>query len=417
MAKRSSGGKKRQARHQKYRGKGGSKGEKPEWPYPDVTPMTAHPSGYWVKYIRGKLYYAGRLDHPQEALDWWYTKGLALKQGRNPPMSETLGDRGPEVRDVVNWWLQNCQSNVESGELSAQTFQSYRVATEKIVRLLRPTTPVSSLRPDDFAYLRAELGKTLGPHALGRHVTIARMIFSWAYNQDLIEKPPKFGAAFRKPGTVAHRRARRGKRTLWERDEVLWMLWVSPQPLESMILLAINAGFGPADCAALQRSHINLQRKTIQYRRPKTEVDRKVTLWPETAQALGEWLEARPSPRDPEHDNLVFLTAYGRPWVRSAPSYKHGRMDKVHPIDQVTFRFRKIRDAVGPPENVTIYGLRHTFRTVADEAGDQHAVHRIMGHALPSMSDTYVERIDDQRLQKVTEHVRRWLFGLAEDTK
>ena len=57
------------------------------------------------------------------------------------------------------------------------------------------------------------------------------------------------------------------------------------------------------------------------------------------------------------------------------------------------------------------YALRHTFRTWADEVKDQHAIHRIMGHAIPGMSGIYVEEIGLDRLRAVVDHVRAKLFG------
>jgi integrase len=56
------------------------------------------------------------------------------------------------------------------------------------------------------------------------------------------------------------------------------------------------------------------------------------------------------------------------------------------------------------------YALRHTFRTVGDEAKDQPAVDFIMGHEVPHMSAVYRETISDARLRTVTDHVRKWLF-------
>ena len=57
------------------------------------------------------------------------------------------------------------------------------------------------------------------------------------------------------------------------------------------------------------------------------------------------------------------------------------------------------------------YTLRHSFRTVADEAKDQPAADFIMGHEVPHMSSVYRETISDERLKAVTDHVRKWLFA------
>jgi integrase len=61
------------------------------------------------------------------------------------------------------------------------------------------------------------------------------------------------------------------------------------------------------------------------------------------------------------------------------------------------------------------YTLRHTFRTVADEAKDQPAADFIMGHKIPHMSSVYRETISDARLRDVVHHVHRWLFCAPAD--
>src|SRR5262249_2433538 len=61
------------------------------------------------------------------------------------------------------------------------------------------------------------------------------------------------------------------------------------------------------------------------------------------------------------------------------------------------------------------YTLRHTFRTIADEAKDQPAVDFIMGHEVPHMSAVYRETISDARLKAVADHVHAWLFPLSEE--
>jgi len=61
-------------------------------------------------------------------------------------------------------------------------------------------------------------------------------------------------------------------------------------------------------------------------------------------------------------------------------------------------------------KGVGFYALRHTFRTWAHETRDQHAIHRIMGHAIPGMSGIYIEEISMERLRAVVDHVRSKVF-------
>ena len=57
------------------------------------------------------------------------------------------------------------------------------------------------------------------------------------------------------------------------------------------------------------------------------------------------------------------------------------------------------------------YTLRHTFRTVADEAKDQPAADFIMGHEVTHMASSTAKAISDERLKAVTDYVRKWLFA------
>lgn len=52
------------------------------------------------------------------------------------------------------------------------------------------------------------------------------------------------------------------------------------------------------------------------------------------------------------------------------------------------------------------YALRHTFRTVADEGGDQVAARYVMGHVDTSIDAKYRESIADARLEKASDYMR-----------
>ena len=174
--------------------------------------------------------------------------------------------------------------------------------------------------------------------------------------------------------------------------------------MRAMILLGINCGFGNADCGRLAKSNVNLAAGVIDYPRPKTGIPRRCALWPETVSALREALSVRPKPKNEADEALVFVTVRGASWAKDT-------------ADQTLSKaFAKLLKAFGfnARGGLGFYTLRHTFRTVADEAKDQPAADFIMGHETPHMSSVYRETISDERLRAVSEWVRKWVFGEQE---
>jgi hypothetical protein len=108
----------------------------------------------------------------------------------------------------------------------------------------------------------------------------------------------------------------------------------------------------------------------------------------------------------------MFLTLFGNPWKKDSVSadIKTGKLIGKRQ-EAVGAEFHKLLvKAKAHRKGIGFYSLRHTFRTWADESNDQHAMFRIMGHAIPGMSGTYVEEISTERLKKVTDCVRGKLY-------
>jgi integrase len=148
-------------------------------------------------------------------------------------------------------------------------------------------------------------------------------------------------------------------------------------------------------------SALDLDGGWVTYHRPKTGIARRCPLWPETVQALREWLAMRPEPKEPADAGLVFLTARGGSW--------HKKIED-NPVSKET---RKLLNALGIGGNRNFDALRHTFETIGGEAKDQVSVDHIMGHARDDMASAYRERISDARLRAVSDYVRGWFFGTA----
>jgi integrase len=375
------------------------KPNKPSKPYPEF-PLTAHPAGYWCKKIRGKIHYFGPWDDPDGALKKYLEQKDALHAGRKPrPDTEAT-----TVKELCNAFLNAKTERVNTGELSPRTWDGYKAACDFLVAQVGKSRLVSDLGPDDFAPLRNKLAKRYGPHGLGTAIQCIRCVCKYALDSGMIDRPVRYGPGFKRPSKKVLRlhRAKQGPK-LFTAAEVRRLIVAAGVQLKAMILLGINAGFGNADCGNLPLSVVNLDTGWIDYPRPKTGIARRCPLWPETVEAIRAALAARPSPRKEEYAALVFVTKRGLSWAKDTNDC---------PVAKETAKVLKVLGINGR-KGLGFYTLRHTFRTIADEAKDQPAADFIMGHESPHMSTVYRERIADERLSAVTDHVRAWLFPSA----
>jgi integrase len=231
-----------------------------------------------------------------------------------------------------------------------------------------------------------------------------RSIFKYGFDAGLLDKPIRFGPDFKKPSAKVLRqnRAKAGPR-MFEREELLALLDKAGPNMRAMILLGINCGMGNADVAGLTFSAANLKTGWLTYPRPKTGIERRIPLWPETAEAIKAAIKARRESKDTAEKNLVFVGTRGESYL-ATNGYR------------VAGEFARTLDATKIKPKRGFYSINHTFQTVAEGARDLSAVQAIMGHAASGsdMSARYRERVDDARLVAVTEHVRKWLFGEEE---
>jgi integrase len=374
-------------------------GGKPAKPSADF-PLFPHATGRWAKKIRGKLHYFGPWSDPDGALTRYNEQKEALHAGRKPrPDPEAV-----TVKEVANAFLRAKKSLMKCGELSPHTFANYRRAAEALVSHTGKTRLVADLDPQDFAALRNKMAKKWGPHRLAVTIQHIRSVFKHAFDSGLIPAPVRFGPGFKRPSKKTFRlhKAQQGPK-LFTPEEVRRLLAEAGLSMRAMILLGINAGFGNGDCANLPLTALDLDCGWANYPRPKTGIDRRCPLWPETVEALRGVLAKRHTPKNEDHAGLVFITKYGLSW---------GKNTTDNPVTKETAKLLRSLGINGR-KGLGFYTLRHTFRTVADESKDQVAVDYIMGHARDDMASVYRERIGDERLKAVTDHVRKWLFPPA----
>ncbi|MDZ4780096.1 MAG: tyrosine-type recombinase/integrase [Planctomycetia bacterium] len=371
-------------------------GGKPAKPHADF-PLFAHLTGRWAKKVRGKLCYFGPWRDPGAALAKWLAEKDYLLAGRRPP--ETLD--GPTVRDLCNRFLTTKQHLVDTLELSARSFADYHRVCDRVIQAMGKDRRLDDVMPADFEDLRASLSKTLGPVALGNEIQRVRVLFKYAYDAALLDRPIRYGSAFKRPSRKVLRQERHSKGPrMFEPADLRLLLDAAGTQLRAMMLLALNAGYGNSDVGTLPMHSVDLVGCWLSYPRPKTAVPRRAPLWPESILAIRDVIACRPKHKRDVDAGLLFVTKYGQSWAKGTST------------NPVSAEFRKILLKLGLHRSgLGFYSLRHVFQTIGDEAGDPVATSYIMGHADASMAGVYRERISDKRLVAVTDHVREWLFG------
>ena len=369
-------------------------------PYPDF-PLTPHAgSGKWCKKIRGKLHYFGRLDDWRAALMEYQRVRDDLHAGRTPDADPA----GLTVRDLLNRFLAEREQRLNAGELSPRTWGGYRRSADLIAAHFGLSRTLDGLRPEDFTAYRASLSKGRSPVTVGNEVRHARIVFRFAYEQGLTEKPIRTGTRFKEPKkSVLRRHKREQGRADYAPDECRAILDAARTPHRAMVLLALNCGMGNTDCASLPTAALDLDAGRLIFPRPKTEVDRRGVLWPETVAALRDALDVRRDPKDPADAGLAFVTRRGMRFVRATVKPD----GKVTTTDAIAQAFNKATERASVERaGRGFYGLRHTFRTIADTARDQPAADLMMGHVDEGMAAVYRERIAWDRLHAVASIVR-----------
>ncbi|QJW93089.1 tyrosine-type recombinase/integrase [Frigoriglobus tundricola] len=383
---------------------------KPNKPYADF-PLYAHATKRWAKRIRGVIHYFGPWNDPDGALAKYLAEKDALHAGRKPREAST----GVTVKALANAFLNHKKALLDAGELSPRTWKTYQDAAAMVVTQFGKSRLAADLGQDDFAELRKFMSKKWGAVRMRNAVQQVRSVFKYGYESELLAVPMRFGPGFAAPTrkTIRLERAKQGPK-MFEAEEVRLLLTgrtverkggaahVRPSvSLKAMILLGVNCGFGNSDCGTLPVSSLDLAGGWVNYPRPKTGITRRCPLWPETVSALRAVLAERREPLDADDAGLVFLTATGRRW--------HKDIDD-NPISK---EMRKLLDALKIGGKRNFYALRHTFETIGGESRDQVAVDHIMGHTRDDMASVYRERISDERLKAVSDHVRKWVFTEA----
>lgn len=368
----------------------------PIWPYPEIIRPHAHRSGYWRLRRKGRDIYLARIEDPDEALAFYHKHREQIESGK-PIEVDDSHDRKPSnarsitLKTALDEHLDRRLAESERGDIEYTSYLSDRDTCKLIIRSLGRHTPILDLGPTDYARLLASWSAH-SVHTRRRNVGYTKRIIRNVFERHGLGAP-YFGPDFKPPSDRALRKHRiaKGDRSL-DREHVLRLINNADPRMRALLLLGINGGYGPTDVSHTMCSDVDLGRGRIDHTRKKTGVRRCVPLWPKTVEAIEPFMG--------EPDQPLFRSRTGRPIVH----------DTTNPLSDW---FRSLADSCALP-NAQFYDLRRTFRTIADQLGDDRYTRIVMGHTERDIDDIYKQQTFWPRLQRITDHVHAWLFTGAD---
>jgi integrase len=353
-----------------------NKPEKPPKPYEGFE-LFPHNNGSWAKKINGKIVYFGP----------WADWRAALKK-----YHALLAYPTKNLKGCIERYNESRKLLQQSGEITLRHRMDIERTLAGLLDHLGSRT-ISSIKSEDFGGWRAKLTKTNGVVSLTNHIMRVRAFLNWCIREHIITAMPACDA-LRKPSRAQQRHARNARGSkMFEAEELRRLMFYSSPQMRAMLLLALNAALANNDIAQLTKQH--LQSGWLVYPRPKTGIQRRVPLWPETRVALKAVIR--------EDDDVIFRTKQGNKWDAK------GKNGNDSPI---SLAFRKLSDDLGLHKPGRGFAsIRHVAQTVGENVRDIPAIQAILGHAADGsdMDSVYREEMTDERLMRVVKHIRKWL--------
>lgn len=349
--------------------------------------MHAHgPSGQWRRRHKGRDYYFGLIADPRAALARWRAEWPMIESGK--PVVVTLASPSVALESACEAFLAAKLAAIERGELSPETYATYRQFSRRLCKAVGFDTPINLIGPADFDRLMEDM-KGSAPATRESRVVKTRTILGWISSRYKVafDIPDDFrGPTLRQKREQAF--AARGQ--VFTPKDIHALLALSSPILRACILLGINGGYKPSDLSATKTTEYDAKARVIHQARKKTGAERRVPVWKETADAIAPIIDK---------DRKLLLA-----W----PGGLALQRDGAHDLSRAMKYLRKAAGVTGE-----FKWLRNTFSTVASRTGDDHARDIIMGHTRDGVPDSYVKEFPAKRLKAVTDYVHRWLFNGA----
>ena len=328
-----------------------------------------HTKQYYVT-RGGKRIYLG--SDKERAIKKYHRIGLGfepLQQEPAPPVEIT-------IKELANRFIEAQQANWRNPKTTLKCYKDW------LGRFIKdhPRLKVANFTVEKFARWKLSLKeREYSPESINHYLSAVRAMFTFAEETDLIEKTPKLRRIKneRIPKTGSK------ENPLYTLDDLHKLLVNADLKLKTMIMLALNCGFGPKDLQDLSWDDIDGERITLP--RSKTGVCQTYLLWPETKELLDEiqqhraMLIIRMAKRKEDHSDYghVFVTRFWKPWSKDAVAEQFRKLCKK--ADVLCYGF---------------YRLRHCASTAMSLVATPHIHRKFMRHSQLQQQVTYTHTPD-----------------------
>jgi integrase len=343
-----------------------------------------HTKQYYVT-RGGKRIYLG--SDKEQALTKYHRLGLGLESA---PQESRLPVE-IKVKELANRFVVAQQANWQN---PAKTLRCYTAWLGRFIKD-HPKLRIADFTVEKFATWKISLRRYgYSPESINHYLSAVRAMFTFAEETDLLEKGPRLKRVKneRIPKTGSK------DRPLYTLDDLRRLLENADLKLKTMIMLALNCGFGPKDIQDLTWDDIREERITLP--RSKTGVCQTYLLWPETRELLEEiqneraLLVDRMTKRGVRHsDNgYVLVTKFWRRWNKDAIAEQFRKLCKKADVQCYGF-----------------YRLRHCASTAMSLVATPHVHRKFMRHSQLQQQVTYTHTPDVEVDRAILKAKRRLL--------
>lgn len=299
--------------------------------------FTPHRDG-WVCWYRGQTrFVCGKTTPPEEVEAAWEKKraeidGIVARPARTGSFYT--------VKMLCSDYIMRLRQCVETGRpkrLSEFTLMDYISGLRKFAKCVGEDNLVDEMGPDEFNKYADSLSE-ISASSASVEISYVHAMFRWAHKAGKCSAP-SFGPDFVKPSQQQKRDERLSSDLRYTIDE-LHKLWIAATEDERLWICLGLCSLDNSDLANLTAGEIDFKNATIDYRRRKVGLVRRVIpIIPALMRRLKDYMPEHP------HHRFVLCTPEGNKLVRAVASSK--RPGQSNPVDYISMRWTKLMQRAG----------------------------------------------------------------------